>query len=298
MVARGDLGVELPLEQVPLVQKRAIELARRNAKPVIVATQVLDSMIVAPRPTRAEASDVANAVLDGTDAIMLSGETSVGAFPMEAVKTMARIISSTEERGLDQIRQMGTSPKTKGGAITWAAAEVGRILGVEYLVTFSVSGDSARRMSRLRARIPVLAFTPSQRVRSQLALTWGIETFLGPAVKHTDEMVLQVDQVLLDAGRVAKGTEVVIVAGSPPGIPGSTNAMRVHRMGDAVAGLAAAYRDTTLSDAAMAMLQGHQHSDGTRMHEAVSGPSDTARALMWESLEDDFPDEPIETELI
>ncbi|GAB4068040.1 pyruvate kinase [Angustibacter speluncae] len=242
MVARGDLGVELPLEQVPLVQKRAVEIARRNAKPVIVATQVLESMIGSPRPTRAEASDAANAVLDGADAIMLSGETSVGKYPFEAVRTMARIIENTEDHGLERIQPLGTQPSTKGGAITWAASQVGSLLDVKYLVTFSQSGDSARRMSRLRSRIPVLAFTPEPRVRSQLALTWGIETFLAPFVKHTDEMVLQVDTSLLSIGRAEKGEQVVIVAGSPPGIPGSTNAMRVHTMGDAVDGVAPAYR--------------------------------------------------------
>lgn len=244
MVARGDLGVELPLEQVPLVQKRAVEIARRNAKPVIVATQVLESMIGSPRPTRAEASDAANAVLDGADAIMLSGETSVGKYPFEAVRTMARIIENTEDHGLERIQPLGTQPSTKGGAITWAASQVGSLLDVKYLVTFSQSGDSARRMSRLRSRIPVLAFTPEPRVRSQLALTWGIETFLAPFVKHTDEMVLQVDTSLLSIGRAQKGEQVMIVAGSPPGIPGSTNAMRVHTMGDAVDGVAPAYRST------------------------------------------------------
>ena len=242
MVARGDLGVELPLEQVPLVQKQAVEIARRNAKPVIVATQVLESMITAARPTRAEASDAANAVLDGADALMLSGETSVGAYPFEAVRTMARIIENAEEHGLERIQPLGTQPSTKGGAITWAAARVGQLLGVTYLVTFSQSGDSARRMSRLRSRIPVLAFTPEPRVRSQLALSWGIETFLAPYVKHTDEMVRQVDEALLSIGRVERGADVMIVAGSPPGIPGSTNAMRVHTMGDAVDGKAPAYR--------------------------------------------------------
>ena len=242
MVARGDLGVELPLEQVPLVQKRAVEIARRNAKPVIVATQVLESMIGSPRPTRAEASDAANAVLDGADAIMLSGETSVGRYPFEAVRTMARIIENTEDHGLERIQPLGTQPSTKGGAITWAASQVGSLLDVTYLVTFSQSGDSARRMSRLRSPIPVLAFTPEPRVRSQLALSWGIETFLAPFVKHTDEMVLQVDTSLLSIGRATKGQQVMIVAGSPPGIPGSTNAMRVHTMGDAVDGVAPAYR--------------------------------------------------------
>ena len=242
MVARGDLGVELPLEDVPLVQTRAIALARRAAKPVIVATQMLESMIEASRPTRAEASDVANAVLDGADALMLSGETSVGKFPIVAVETMARIIAKIEDNELAAIPPLGGLPRTKGGAITRAAAEVGELLGARYLVAFTQSGDSARRMSRLRASIPLLAFTPEQAVRSQLSLVWGVETFLTPRVTHTDEMVRQVDSALLGAGRVARGDLVVIVAGSPPGIPGSTNAMRVHRIGDAVGAVAEAYR--------------------------------------------------------
>jgi len=242
MVARGDLGVELPLEEVPMVQKRAVEMARRLAKPVIVATQVLDSMINLPRPTRAEASDCANAVLDGADAIMLSGETSVGKYVLPAVRTMARIIETTEEQGLERIPPLGTRPTTKGGAITYAAAQVGDLLGVKYLVTFTQSGDSARRMARLRSRIPLLAFTPEPSVRSQLALTWGVETFLTEFASHTDEMVRQVDEALLSIKRCEQGEVVVIVAGSPPGIPGSLNALRVHRMGDAVTGAAPAYR--------------------------------------------------------
>ncbi len=243
MVARGDLGVELPLEDVPLVQTRAITLARQAAKPVIVATQMLESMIDTSRPTRAEASDVANAVLDGADALMLSGETSVGKFPIVAVQTMARIIVKMEENALGSIPPLGGLPRTKGGAITRAAAEVGELLGARYLVAFTQSGDSARRLSRLRSAIPLLAFTPEQAVRSQLALLWGFETFLTPYVKHTDDMVRQVDQALLGAGRVVRGDLVVIVAGSPPGIAGSTNAMRVHRIGDATADAAEAYED-------------------------------------------------------
>jgi pyruvate kinase len=243
MVARGDLGVELPLEDVPLVQTQAIALARRAAKPVIVATQMLESMIDASRPTRAEASDVANAVLDGADALMLSGETSVGKFPVVSVRTMARIIEKMEDNALSSIPPLGGLPRTKGGAITRAAAEVGELLGARYLVAFTQSGDSARRMSRLRSPIPLMAFTPEQAVRSQLALSWGIEAFLTPKVKHTDDMVRQVDSALLDAGRVAKGDLVVIVAGSPPGIPGSTNAMRVHRIGDAVGAVVDGYAD-------------------------------------------------------
>ena len=242
MVARGDLGVELPIEDVPLVQKHCIELAREAAKPVIVATQMLDSMITSSRPTRAEATDCANAVLDGADALMLSGETSVGEFAIEAVQTMARIISRTEEGGMDMIRPMKSAPKTKGGAITKAATEVGAIVGAKYLVTFTQSGDSARRTARLRSPIPILAFTPEVGTYNRMALDWGVEPELTPMVKHTDEMVMQADSLLLKSGRCKEGELVVIVAGSPPGIPGSTNAMRVHRVGDAVGGAAPAYR--------------------------------------------------------
>lgn len=242
MVARGDLGVELPIEDVPMVQKRCVELARDAAKPVIVATQMLDSMITNSSPTRAEATDCANAVLDGADALMLSGETSVGAFAIDAVKTMARIIEKTEELGLERIRPLMNAPRTKGGAITKAASEVGSIVGAKYLVTFTQSGDSARRICRLRSPIPILAITPEIGTYNRLALSWGVEPMVTPMVKHTDEMVLQADRMLLDGKRAHEGELVMIVAGSPPGIPGSTNAMRVHKVGDAVNGVAAAYR--------------------------------------------------------
>jgi pyruvate kinase len=242
MVARGDLGVELPIEDVPLVQKRCVELARDAAKPVIVATQMLDSMITNSTPTRAEATDCANAVLDGADALMLSGETSIGDFAIEAVQTMARIIQRTEEGGLERIRPLRHEPRTKGGAITKAAVEVGTIVGAQFLVAFTQSGDSARRMSRLRSPIPILALTPDRGTYNRLALTWGVEPMITPVVSHTDEMVKQVDGLLLESKRTTIGDNVIIVAGSPPGIPGSTNAMRVHRMGDAVAGAAPAYR--------------------------------------------------------
>ena len=243
MVARGDLGVELPFEEVPLVQKRAIEMARRYAKPVIVATQVLESMIEDPRPTRAEVSDCANAVLDGADAIMLSGETSVGKWPTEAVQAMARIIQSTEEHGLDRVPGLGTRPHTVGGAVTAAAADIGDLLGAKYLVTFTQSGDSARRLSRIRSKLPMLAFTPVETTRSQLTMTWGIESHLVAEVRHTDQMTWQVDEALLKSGSLVEGDTVVIVAGSPPGIPGSTNDLRVHHVGDAKNKVAAAYED-------------------------------------------------------
>jgi pyruvate kinase len=235
MVARGDLGVEYPLEQVPLVQKRAIGLARRAAKPVIVATQMLESMVSAPRPTRAEASDVANAVLDGADALMLSAETSVGAYPAQAVATMARIIVAAEgDRPAPAAAPAGV-PETIGCAIARAAGEVAAAVGAKALVAFTMTGETARRLARYRPPVPLLAFTTETATRSQLALTWGAETFIVPSVAHTDDMVRQVEAALLDIGRCEKGDVVVVVAGSPPGTPGRTNALRVHRIGDAVA---------------------------------------------------------------
>ncbi|CQR64583.1 pyruvate kinase [Streptomyces leeuwenhoekii] len=235
MVARGDLGVEMPLEQVPIVQKRAVKLAKRNAKPVIVATQMLDSMIDNSRPTRAEASDVANAVIDGTDAVMLSGETSVGKYPIDTVRTMARIVEAAEEdilaRGLPPLTERN-KPRTQGGAVARAAAEMGDFLGARFLVAFTQSGDTARRLSRYRSPIPLLAFTPAPATRSQLSLTWGVETYLGPHVDSTDAMVDQVDELLTENGRCREGDLVVITAGSPPGVSGTTNLVRVHRIGE------------------------------------------------------------------
>ncbi|RPF21192.1 pyruvate kinase [Myceligenerans xiligouense] len=231
MVARGDLAVEMPLEQVPLVQKRIVELARRNAKPVIVATQVLESMTNSPTPTRAEASDCANAVLDGADAVMLSGETSVGEYPILTVQTMARIIEATEGAGRERIAPLGSTPHTRGGAITRAAAEIGERLGVKYLVTFTQSGDSARRMSRLRSSIPLLAFTPEAGVRNALSMTWGTTQYLVPKVDNVDAMVDQVDTTLQANGLAEKGDLVVVVSGAPVGVPGTTNSILVHRIG-------------------------------------------------------------------
>ncbi|KTR02033.1 pyruvate kinase [Curtobacterium sp. SP.BCp] len=241
MVARGDLGVELPLEAVPIVQKRAVELARRMAKPVIVATQMLESMISSPIPTRAETSDVANAVLDGADAVMLSGETSVGEYPVQTVRTMARIVESTEDHGLERIAPLGTKPRTLGGAITLAAVEIAEFTEASYLCVFTESGDSARRMSRLRHGLPIIAFTPNEATRRRMALTWGVRSFLVDRKTHTDELFSQVDDVLLEHGLAAPGDRVVVTAGSPPGIEGSTNDLRVHRVGDAHAEAAPAY---------------------------------------------------------
>ena len=234
MIARGDLGVELPLEQVPIVQKRAVELARRWAKPVIVATQMLESMITASRPTRAETSDVANAVLDGADALMLSGETSVGEFPIETIETMAKIIESTEENGLERIPDLGTQPHTHSGAVVKSALQIAELLGSKYVCVFTESGDTLLRVSRLRSRVPVLAFTPNEEIRRRLSLIWGATTFQVGQATHTDQMIKQVDEIVLASGKCRVGDEVVVVAGSPPGIPGSTNSLRVHRVGDAV----------------------------------------------------------------
>jgi pyruvate kinase len=231
MVARGDLGVELPLESVPIVQKHAIELARRWAKPVIVATQMLESMIDSPVPTRAETSDVANAVLDGADAVMLSGETSVGKYPVVVVETMARIVESTEAHGLERIPRLGTKPRTQAGAMTLAASSIADFVGAKYVCVFSQSGDTARRMSRLRDPVPIIAFTDLPSTRSRNALLWGVQTHLVPWAQTTDDLMTVLDDALVSAGLAVKGERVVVTAGAPPGIAGSTNNVRVHIVG-------------------------------------------------------------------
>ena len=230
MVARGDLGVELPLEQVPLVQKRAVQAARERNKPVIVATQMLESMINSSRPTRAEASDVANAVLDGADAVMLSGETSVGKHPVGAVRTMVRIIDAVESSDA-MVPELVRPSHSRSGAIVRAAKDVAGALEVSALAAFTQTGETTRRLAALHPRQPLLAFTVDARVRSQLALSWGVETFLVPSVHHTDDMVAQVDFSLLSIGRLKVGDRVVVVAGSPPNTVGSTNLIRVHEVG-------------------------------------------------------------------
>ncbi|QLD10517.1 pyruvate kinase [Microbacterium oleivorans] len=242
MVARGDLGVELPLEAVPIVQKKAVALCRRMAKPVIVATQMLESMIENPVPTRAETSDVANAVLDGADAVMLSGETSVGKYPVGVVETMARIVDSTETHGLDRIAPLTAKPRTQGGAITLAAMEVAQFIEAKFLCMFTESGDTARRMSRLRPEIPMIAFATDPAIRRRMALTWGIRSSLVEEVAHTDLMYHQVDDFFLSNRLAEVGDKVVVISGSPPGIQGSTNDIRIHKIGDAVHGRAPIYQ--------------------------------------------------------
>ncbi|MEU5401907.1 pyruvate kinase [Streptomyces sp. NPDC005963] len=234
MVARGDLAVEYPLERVPMVQKRLIELCRRNAKPVIVATQMMESMITNSRPTRAEASDVANAILDGADAVMLSAESSVGAYPIETVKTMSKIVTAAEDelmsKGLQPLVP-GKKPRTQGGSVARAACEIADFLDGKALIAFTKSGDTARRLSRYRACQPILAFTTEVATRNQLALSWGVEAFVVPHVHNTDAMVELVDAELLKLQRHNEGDTMIITAGSPPGVPGTTNMVRVHHLG-------------------------------------------------------------------
>ncbi|MFF2850558.1 pyruvate kinase [Streptomyces sp. NPDC058001] len=234
MVARGDLAVEYPLEKVPMVQKRLIELCRRNAKPVIVATQMMESMITNSRPTRAEASDVANAILDGADAVMLSAESSVGAYPIETVKTMSKIVVAAEgellSKGLQPLVP-GKKPRTQGGSVARAACEIADFLDGRALIAFTQSGDTARRLSRYRAAQPIVAFTTDESTRNQLTLSWGVDAYVVPHVDNTDAMVEVVDAELVKLNRFNDGDIVVMTAGSPPGVAGTTNMVRVHHLG-------------------------------------------------------------------
>ena len=239
MVARGDLGVELPLEDVPSSQKRIITAARRWAKPVIVATQMLESMITSPRPTRAEASDVANAVLDGADAVMLSGETAVGAYPALAVSTMARIINKTESLGVDKIAGIDWHPHTNSGVIAKAAVEVAEAIGAKYLVAFTKTGDTALRLCRLRSEIQVCALSPNPRTSQTMTLAWGVKAWTTSEFSTVDAMVddvvatlkaslIEVDDQMVPM--VQPGDDIVIVAGNPQHSPGKTNSLRVVRI--------------------------------------------------------------------
>lgn len=232
MVARGDLGVELPLQEVPLVQKRAIQVARENAKPVIVATQMLESMISNSRPTRAEASDVANAVLDGADAVMLSGETSVGRYPIDAVRTMSSIALAVEADST-AAPELVHIPRTKRGVISASAREIGERLGAKALVAVTSTGDTVKRLARLHSPLPLIALTSDPRIRNQLSLTWGAQTFLTDRIKDTGEIVKSTDELLLPLDGYKEDDLVVLVAGNVPGVEGSTNFILVHRMGEA-----------------------------------------------------------------
>ncbi len=230
MVARGDLGVELPLEDVPSVQKKIIDAARAWAKPVIVATQMLESMITAHRPTRAEVSDVANAILDGADAVMLSGETAVGDYPIVAVDVMSRIITRTEAEGLDKIRALAWNPHTTSGVISKAAVDVAERVEAKYLAAFTISGDTPHRLARLRSEVPIMAFTPLPKTAQELTLCWGVQSYVTPEYTNTDAMVESVQTGLTETGFVEHGDLVVIVAGNPGRQSRQTNSLRVYEM--------------------------------------------------------------------
>ncbi|HLL79560.1 MAG TPA: pyruvate kinase [Ktedonobacteraceae bacterium] len=232
MVARGDLGVEMPPEQVPLIQKRIIRRCNELGLPVITATQMLESMIQNPRPTRAEASDVANAILDGTDAVMLSGETAAGHFPIEAVQMMARIALETEAGGRTA-RQPQCSRLTQAHAVSHAARALSEEASVQAIVVFTLSGMSAHLISKDRPRTPILAYTPSPRVYRQLALWWGVWSYQVALHGSTEELIAVVEQRLQDDALVRRGEHVVIMGGLPVASQARTNFVKLHRIGDA-----------------------------------------------------------------
>jgi pyruvate kinase len=237
MVARGDLGVEIPTEEVPLLQKQFIRKCNRLGKPVITATQMLDSMIRNPRPTRAEASDVANAIFDGTDAIMLSGETAIGKFPVESVKMMSKIAVHTEgglgyKKILEDMRPM--IKKTITDAISYATCHTAYELGANAIITATQSGQTARMVSKYKPKAPIIAVSSRQQIANQLTLTWGVQAVICPPVRSTDEMFNNAIQAAMDAGLVKNGDLVVITAGVPVGIAGTTNLLRVETVGDII----------------------------------------------------------------
>jgi pyruvate kinase len=234
MVARGDLGVEVALETVPRIQKSIIRRARYRCKFVITATQMLESMIEKPTPTRAEVSDVANAIYDGTDAVMLSAETSVGKYPVEAVKFMARIARETETvlgaRGFRELHHRGepTTPQV----LADAAYQAARDSKAAAIVVFTATGSSARLVSRYRPPVCIYAMTPRENVARQLMVNYALEPVLAPNVSSTDEMLAQMDRVLTEGELLKVGDMVVFLAGQPVGHSGSTNLMKLHRVGD------------------------------------------------------------------
>jgi pyruvate kinase len=234
MVARGDLGVECPMEKVPFIQKSIIEQARRAGKFVITATQMLESMIENPTPTRAEVSDVANAIYDGTDAVMLSGETSVGRHAIEAVRMMDRTAAQAEESN----RKYGFRELPNREYVTHAeivadsAYRAAKMANATAIVVFSSSGSSARLVARFRPPVPIFVFTPNEAAARSLAIVYGINPIVAPPMASTDEMMAQMDKVLVQKGYVKPRDSVVFVAGQPIGRPGSTNMMKLHRVGD------------------------------------------------------------------
>ncbi|MCS6842276.1 MAG: pyruvate kinase [Roseiflexus sp.] len=235
MVARGDLGVEMPIEQVPIVQKQLIEAANMAGKPVITATQMLDSMIRSPRPTRAEASDVANAIIDGTDAVMLSGETATGAYPVEAVRMMARIAEVAEASGRrgdhsHEIIWRFQEQPTVAAAVSAAAHAIVQSLPVTAIVAFTMSGSTARLMARQRPKTPIFAFTPSEAVYRQLSLVWGVTPVLSPYVDRLDDLEEAVRSALIGRGYARPGDQIVVTGGHPIAARGVTNFVKVTRL--------------------------------------------------------------------
>ncbi|KGQ22446.2 pyruvate kinase [Thermus filiformis] len=233
MVARGDLGVEMPIEEVPIVQKRIILRAIAAGKPVVTATQMLESMVQNPFPTRAEASDVANAIFDGSDAVMLSAETAAGAYPVEAVAMMRRIaeVVETSPEFLQKLNLLRPSPTpTTQDAIAQAADDVVEAVGAKAIVVFTATGSSARRIARTRPQVPILALTPNLEVRNQLALVWGVYPHLAPDPQDTDDMVRIALREVRALGLAQVGDRVVIAAGVPFGVRGTTNLLRVERV--------------------------------------------------------------------
>ncbi|WP_181349821.1 pyruvate kinase [Thalassobacillus sp. CUG 92003] len=235
MVARGDLGVEIPAEDVPLVQKQLIHQCNKAGKPVITATQMLDSMERNPRPTRAEASDVANAIFDGTDAIMLSGETAAGRYPAEAVQTMHNIAEKTET-GLDYAAILESRSKTSDMTITDAISQsvthTAINLSVNTIVTPTESGHTALMISKYRPRASIVAITNSERVNRLLSLVWGVHAIMGPRARSTDDMLDVAVERGLASGLVKRGDRIIITGGVPVGESGTTNLMKVHVVGD------------------------------------------------------------------
>ncbi len=234
MIARGDLGVEIPPEEVPAIQKDIIRRANGRGLPVIVATQMLNSMISHPRPTRAEASDVANAVFDGTDALMLSGETASGKYPVQSVQMMDRIIlaseSSARSHAVPQIAEPLKIPALFPDVVCGIACRAARETGAALIAAFTLSGTTARLLSRYRPQVPIIAFSPNQEVRRQLALVWGVVPRVLEPIQETEAMVRRVEEELLSRGLANKGDRVVIVFGAPIGQPGKINSLRLHQI--------------------------------------------------------------------
>lgn len=232
MVARGDLGIEIPSEQVPLVQKKIIERCRIAGKPVITATQMLDSMINNPRATRAESSDVANAVVDGTDAVMLSGETAAGKYPVEAVKTMFKIVRSVEENSTGiyyslNYKKPDWKEKQVIESLAYSCVTLGENVDAKAIATITHSGNTARRIAKFRPKVPIIAFTESQIVRRQLNLVWGVQSVKLDEIFDTDMSVKMMEDYLVKSGVVNPGDRVIIATGMPLAKRGSTNMIKV-----------------------------------------------------------------------